>query len=75
MQEVTEQEAKRLVTKRNIHRVFGRDAKLDRAFVVHPETKTRSEVYSVGDVNIFSISASAGSLVIMVNVNILSNEN
>lgn len=74
LQEITEQEAKKLVTKRNILRVFGKDAKIDRAFSLHPETKSRTETYSCGEVNIFSVSAPRGVLVISVNVNALRHE-
>lgn len=70
--QVSESEAKRLVTKKNIRRVFGADAVVDRAFAVHSVTKSRVEVYSCGNVNLFTISAPNNQLTIEVNIIALS---
>lgn len=70
--QVTESQAKKLVTKKNIRRVFGTDAVIDRSFVVHSTTGARVEVYSCGSVNLFTISAPNNQPTIEVNIIALS---
>lgn len=63
--------ARKLVTKRNIQRAFGRHAKLDRCFYICQKLKTKVEIFYHKETPVFSISAPEGNLTLSVNLNVL----
>jgi len=71
MTEVSESIAKSLVTRRKVQAIFGKSAKIERAFSKHPKTQALAETHSIGPVNLFTISSGPSGVRFFVNLNAL----